>query len=293
MKKVILLVLFCSFIFQLQAQESESKPQTIQPTIMVIPFVAKNQSIRKKLESDNNILVAVTKVKEGFDNRGVNTIDLRAKLKQLSNIDVMESDAETTEKDEVLRLSGADIYVEVQSKKNYSGSGNSVSLILTAFDAFSGQSLSNKVSNSPSFYTKNFEKLTEKAVESVIEEFLNTIQVKFDEIRENGRSLVLTIGMNEESEIDFDKEYNDGADLLSDLIEDWVEENAYKGYYHMQGITTTKMIFDDVRVPIKELKMGKSYRVSHFVRKLRKFLRNLDLKFDRSIQGNNIVITIK
>ena len=287
------LIILLLFTPKTYSQNSANENKTIQPTIMVIPFVAKGESVRSKMESDNNILVAVTKVKEGFDKRGVNTIDLRAKLKQLSNIDVLEEDAQTSDKDEVIRLSGADIYVEVQSKRNYSHSGNSVSLVLTAYDAFSGQSLANKVVNSPSFYTKNFEKLTEKAVEKTIDDFLNTIQTKFDNILENGRSLVLTIGIAEDSEIDFDKEYNDGNDLLSDLIEDWVEENAFKNYYHMQGTTKSKMIFDDVRVPVKDAKTGRSYKVSSYVRKLRKFLRSLGLKFDRTVQGSNIVITIK
>ena len=289
MKNILLFLMILTLSNETFSQESK----TIQPTIMVIPFVAKGQSVRKKLENDNNILIAVTKVKEGFDKRGVNTIDLRAKLKQLSNMEVLEEDARTSDKDEVIRMSGADIYVEVQSKRNYSRSGNSVSLTLTAYDAFSGQSLANKVANSPSFYTKNFEKLTEKAVESVIDDFLNTIQIKFDEMLKNGRSLVLTIGISEDSDVDFDKEYNDGDDLLSDLIEDWVEKEAYNNYYHIQGTTKTKMIFDDIRVPVKDPKTGRTFKVSSFVRKLRKFLRSLGLKFDRSIQGNNIVITIK
>jgi len=290
MKKSILLVLFLISTLA-YSQETTSEKKTIQPTIMVIPFVAKGQSVRAKLEHDNNILIAVTKVKEGFDNRGVNTIDLRAKLKQLSNTEVLEEDAETTDKDEVIRLSGADIYVEVQSKRNRSRTGNSVSLTLTASDAFSGQSLANKVANSPSFYTENFEKLTEKAVEETIDEFLNTIQTKFSDILKNGRSVVLTIGVTEDSETNFDTEIND--DILSDLIEDWVEENSYNNYYHIQGTTKTKMIFDDIRVPVKNPKNGKTYRVSSFVRKLRKFLKKQNIKFDRSIQGNNIVITIK
>jgi len=290
MKNLVVLIIVL-FTISVYGQNAETEAKIIQPTIMVIPFVAKGQSVRSKLEHDNNILIAVTKVKEGFDNRGVNTIDLRTKLKQLSNTEVLEDDAETTDKDEVIRLSGADIYVEVQSKRNYSRSGNSVSLTLTASDAFSGQSLANKVANSPSFYTKNFEKLTEKAVEKTIDEFLNTIQSKFSEILKNGRSLVLTIGVMEDAETNFDTEIND--DLLSDLVEDWVEENAYKNYYHMQGTTKTKMIFDDIRIPVKDPKNGKTYRVSSFVRKLRKFFKKLNVKFDRSIQGNNIVITIK
>lgn len=275
----------------LYSQNDTPSKTTIQPTIMVIPFVPKGESLREKLEKDNSVLVAVTKVKEGFDNRGVNTIDLIAKLKQVSNTEILEDEAYTSEVDEVIKMSGADIYVEVQSKKNHSSSGNSVSLVLTAYDAFSSQSLANKVENSPSFYTENFDKLTEKAVETVIDDFLNVIQQRFNNILENGRSMIITFGINPESEVNFNNEYNDSSDLFSDLIEEWIEKNSYKNYYHLQGTSKTKMIFDDVRIPV--MVNGESYKLSAFVKSLRTYLNSLGLKFDRNIQGNNVVITFK
>ena len=149
-----------------------------------------------------------------------------------------KSDAVDDIKNQVIELSGADVYVEVESQINRSNLGNSVTVILTAFDAFSGQSFSNKVANSPSFYTEKFEKLIEKAVDSVIEDFLNTIQSKFDQIVENGRSIVLNVSINGEAEIDLDSEFDD--ELLSDLIELWIQDNAFKGYYHLQGMTSSK-----------------------------------------------------
>ena len=155
MNRIIVFLFLCSY--SLIYSQSESPP-TLQPNIMVIPFTQKGQSLRKKFETNEYVRVAITKVKEGFDNRGVNTIDLRAKLKQVSNIDILEENAVDDIKNQVIELSGADVYVEVESQINRSTRGNSVTVILTTYDAFTGQSFSNKVANSPSFYTNKYEK---------------------------------------------------------------------------------------------------------------------------------------
>lgn len=282
------------FVMPAQAgtsRDPKEQHSSVQPTIMVIPFTPKGESLRKNLESDEHLRVAITKVKEGFDNRGINTIDLRAKLKQLSNIDALEADAVDDIKNQVIELSGADVYIEVESKINRSNTGNSVTIVVTAFDAFNGQSLANKVSTSPSFYTEKFDKLIEKAVDNVIEDFLNTIQSKFDLIVENGRSIVLNVSIAEGSEIDLDSEFD--KDLLSDLIEFWVEENAYNNYYHLQGMTTSKMIFDDIKIPLLDPETGNTYRVTHFAAKFRRYLRELDLEVERVVQGSNLVFILK
>ena len=60
------LLCFCALIAQ-TTPETQPKPATIQPTIMVIPFAAEGQDWRKVLESDLNLRVAAAKMKEGFD----------------------------------------------------------------------------------------------------------------------------------------------------------------------------------------------------------------------------------
>lgn len=294
MKKQILhcLALIVSAAVNLMAQSGTTPAPKIQPTIMVIPFVKENQDMRTILENDVNLRVAVAKVKEGFDNRGFNTIDFRAKVKQLNNDKAMELENKSSLKQEVIELSGADIYIETEATVNRSDGGNSVTVIITAFDAFSGFSLSNKVKTSPKFYTENYEKLTEKACEGMVEDFLNTLQAKFDEIVENGRIATMSITFAEDSENDMDKEVGDPAEMLSDKIESWMEKNAYKGYFHTQGVTATKMLVDEVRVPFKDTN-GNNYRISKFAGEFRNYLKSLGLESSRDIQGNKIFITIK
>lgn len=263
----------------------------VQPTIMVIPFVKEHENIRDILESNVNKRVAITKVKEGFDNRGVNIIDFLAKVKQLQTDRAFEMENRTSIKQQIVEMSGADIYIETEVSVNYSERGNSVTIILTGYDSFSGHSLANKVCSSPRFYTDDINKLTEKAVEACIEELLDTMNEKFGDMIENGRSLSLNITFSEGSAFDMDSEVGDDNQLLSDAIEDWLTENAYKNYFHTQGVTATKLIVDDVRVPLRD-ERGNSYRTSKFAAAFRNHLKSLGLDSSRDIQGTRIFITI-
>jgi hypothetical protein len=267
------------------------KTKKVQPTIMVIPFVQESQDMRNVLESDINLRVAVTKVKEGFDKRGFSTVDFRGKLKQLSNDKAMELENQTSLKQEVIEQSGADIYVETEAKPIKTGSGNSITVIVTAYDAYSGLALANKVGNSPKFYTDNYEKLTEKAVEGLIEDFLNTMQLKFDEMVENGRIASLNITFSEGSSMDMDTEIGETGKLFSEVMEEWLEKNTYKSYFHLQGTTATKLIVDELRLPFQD-EEGKTYRPTKFAASLRNYLKTIGLESERDVQGSKIFITI-
>ncbi|HFA50149.1 MAG TPA: hypothetical protein ENJ95_14155 [Bacteroidetes bacterium] len=294
MKNIFFLFFLSAFCAAPAFSQSETSPAgaaaTIQPTIMAIPFVAQGQSIRAGFEKNELVRIAITKVKEGFDNRGVNTIDFRAKLKQVNNNEVLTDEQKSSLKDEVINLSGADIYVEVEANKKTSKTGNSVSVIMSAFDAVSGESLANKVATSPKFHTDNFEKLVEKAVESEIENLLNTIQAKFDDIRKNGRTMTLQVGVSADADFDMDMETPDG-NLLADAVENWVADHAYKGYYHVQGSTENKIVFDIVKIPLKDDR-GRNFRVSKFAALFRNYIKDSGLQASRTIQGNNVVITL-
>lgn len=283
-------LIFILFLSTLTLSAQDEQP-TIQPTIMVIPFAKEGASTRQMYEYSELNRIALTKVKEAFDQRGVNTIDFRAKLKQLQNSEALTDDQELTLKDEVIKMSGADIYVEIEANKDYSSSGNSVTTIMTAYDAFSSESLANKVSSSPKFQTDNFEKLTQKAIEAEVDNLLNTIQEKFNLILENGRTITMEVGIEIGSDINLDSEVDDSGYYLSELIEEWVADNALNGYFHLQGQSETKMIFDIIKVPIKDPN-GNNYRVSKFVIDLRNFMKERGVKVDRTITGSAITVTL-
>lgn len=290
MNRLLFTVLF-SFIgfFAVKAQEVE----TVQPKIMVIPFTKAGEDIRTILENDVNKRITLAKIKEAFDSRGFNTIDFTARLKAISQNTVFNSDNQSDLKSQLIEMSGADIYVEAEMDILLSSSGNLVKVIISAYDISTGASLANKVGESGKFYTDDIGKLASKAIETCAEDFLNTIQLKFNDIVENGRSLMIHFGFDQNSSYSMSSEVGEQGLLLSDEIELWMEENAYKSNYHIQGTTDKQMIFDDVRIPLKDPNNGTNYNANKFALGIFKFMRGLGLQIQRDIKGSTIYITIK
>ena len=53
------------------------------------------------------------------------------------------------------------------------------------------------------------------------------------------------------------------------------------------------MIFDDVRIPLKDENTGNNYNPNKFALEIFKFMKSLGLNIGRDIKGNTIYITIK
>lgn len=266
---------------------------TVQPKIMVIPYTKEGEDLRTVLEDDENKRIAITKIKEAFDSRGFTTVDFVAKLKAAKDNNVFTSDNQTDIKSQIIQMSGADVYVQAEVIVEESQTGNSVKLILTAYEASTGNSLSNKVGESGKFYTDDFNKLASKAVESCVEDFLNIMQTKFTDIVNNGKSVVVDISFDAGSQYKMSTEIGSDGLPLSDQIEMWMEENAFKNNYHIQGTTDLKMIFDDVRIPLKDQATGNNYNPNKFALELFKFFKGLGLQPAKDVKGSTIYITIK
>ena len=238
-------------------------------------------------------LIAITKIKEGFDSRGFTTVDFVAKLKAAKDNSVFTSDNQTDIKSQIIELSGADVYVQAEVSALKSETGNSVTLVLSAYESSTGNSLANKVGQSAKFYTDDFGKLAAKAVENCVEDFLNVMQAKFTEIVNNGKSVVVDISFDAGSEYKMSSEI--GADKLplSDQLELWMEKNAYKNNYHIQGTTDVKMIFDEVRIPLKDPVTGNNYNPNKFALELFKFFKGLNMQTSKDVKNSTIYMTIK
>lgn len=282
---VILVTIFFSCIALAQTA-------TVQPKIMVIPYTKQGEDIAHVIENDVNKRIVLTKIREAFDSRGFTTIDFSAKLKSLSRADGLSQGNQTDLKSMIIQQSGADIYVEAEMDILLSSSGNSVKIILTAYDISTGGSLSNKVGDSGKFYTDDIGKLGSKAVEKVADNFLDIIQVKFTDIVNNGRSINMTFGFEATSTISMATEIGNDGLTLADHLELWMSENAYKNNYHIQGTTDKTMIFDDVRIPLKD-ENGNNYNINKFGLEFLKFARSLGLQITRNVANNTIIVTFK
>ena len=288
MKKILAICILAMGVLRLVAQEAV----TVQPRIMVVPFVKQGEDIRTVLENDVNKRIVMAKIREAFDSRGFTTVDFLARLKSLSNTSGLTMDNQSDLKSMIIQQSGADVYVDAEMNVVLSSTGNSVKVIVTAYDISTGNSLSNKVGDSGKFYTDDIGRLASKAIEGCADDFLNTMQTKFNDIVQNGRSISVTIGFDAASAMSMSTEMGGDGLTLADEIELWMSENAYKNNYHIQGTTDKQMIFDDVRIPLKD-KSGNNYNINKFGLEFLFFSRMHDLKITRDITNNQLVITIK
>jgi hypothetical protein len=290
---LILLTFSVKSISQNFTTANEKQIQTVQPKIMVIPYTKEGEDIRTILEADVNRRIASTKIKESFDSRGFTTVDFVAKLKSAKDNNVFTSDNQTDIKDQIIQMSGADIYVQAEVNVQKGQSGSSVTLILTAYESSTGNSLSNKVGESGKFYTDDIGKLASKAVESIAEDFLNIMQTKFTDIVNNGKSIILDISFDSDSKYKMSSEIGSDGLPLSDQIEMWMEKNSFKNNYHIQGTTDLRMIFDDVKIPLKDQTSGNNYNPNKFALEFWKFIKGLGLQPAKDVKGNTVFITIK
>nr|WP_299417522.1 DUF6175 family protein [uncultured Emticicia sp.] len=275
------------------ATNSGGQVATVQPKIMVIPYTKEGEDLRTILEGDENKRIAIAKIKEGFDSRGFTTVDFVAKLKAAKDNNVFTSENQSDIKSQIIQMSGADVYVQAEVIVEKGQSGNSVKLILTAYEASTGNSLSNKVGESGKFYTEDFNKLASKAVESCVEDFLNVMQNKFTDIVNNGKSVIIDISFSADSQTKMSSEIGTDKLPLSDQLEMWMEKNAFKNNYHIQGTTDLRMIFDDVKIPLKDQANGNNYNSNKFALELFKFFKSLGLQPAKDVKGSTIYITIK
>lgn len=297
MKKSILILLLSAFVLGTLAQEPTSDMEFVpypqhKPKMMVIPFTKEGEDIRTILEDDVNKRIALTKIKEAFDRRGYTMVDFFGRVRALSTAKGLGMEQQQDYKTMIIQQSGADIYVEAETDVLVSPTGNAVKIIMTAYESSTGNSLSNTVGESGKFYTDDFGKLTSRAVETCMDGFLDIIQEKFYNIIEDGQSISITIGVGNGSSYLMSSEIGSEGLSISDHLELWMEDNAYKNNYHIQGTTDRQMIFDDVRIPLKD-ENGRNYNINKFGLKLLSFFRSMGISIERSISNNTLVITIK
>ena len=119
------------------------------------------------------------------------------------------------------------------------------------------------------------------------------MQTKFTDIVNNGKSVIVDISFDAGSPHKMSSEIGSDGLPLSDQIEAWMEKNAFKNNYHIQGTTDLKMIFDDVKIPLKDQATGNNYNPNKFALEIFKFLKGLGLQPAKDVKSSTIYITIK
>ncbi len=274
--------------------DSGARPNvlTAQPRVMVIPFTKEGEDIRTILEADLGRRIAISKVTEAFDRRGFSTVDFVARLKAANDIGMFTSTSQSDIKEQLIQLSGADIYVQVEVSTSQLAEGSAATVIMGAYEASTGTSLANKVANSGRFYTSDLERLVQRAVDTSADDLLSTIQAKFSAMLEEGRSILVDVSLQGGIRTTLDNPPVGKDRSLAELLEEWFADNSLRNQYHLQGTTGIRMVFDEVRLPLRDSRTGRNYGASQFGSALAAYCRSLGLAVTRDIKGNTIFLII-
>jgi hypothetical protein len=99
--------------------------------------------------------------------------------------------------------------------------------------------------------------------------------------------------LDQAAKLNFQSEVGTDGDLLSESIVDWMGKNAYKNYDKKGGSTTLKIIYDDVRIPLKDQASGMNYELESFGRNIRKYLKSINVVGTIEYPRGQIIVTIK
>jgi hypothetical protein len=291
-------ILLGNLISYAQNSSTNSGGQTnqIQPSIIVVPFKKEGEKYRQLLEDPIQGFqkrIAISRVKEAFDSRGFTTYDFIAELTKSETAGIFTASSLMDEKDLIVKNSGADIFVVVDINVDKGASGTDVKIILQAYETATARSLTNKDASSGKFYTDDISRLAGRAIDAMKEDFLNVLQSKFTDILNNGRSIYMEFVIDQGAAINFQSEIGDDGDLLSEVIMDWMSQNAYKNYAKRGGSTALKLIYDDVRIPLKDQSTGLNYEIESFGRLIRKYLRTINISSMIEYPRGQILVTIK
>lgn len=278
MKKVTLFL----FVFSTLASIAQTTVKTIQPVIMVLPWVKEGQDMRSTIEDDPNMRTAITVVQDAFLKRGYQTVDFITKFRAEASAAQMTRDAQNSLKEKIIANSGADITVSIDPQVLPGAGCQSVRINLTANDVYSGSNMAAKNPESMCFNV-DVGKLMEKALEAPrdqtkgIESFLNQLNESFGRIVEDGREVNLRIEIKNESSRKFTEDIDDDFNTLNSVIEAWGLKIAYKGYARAIK-TDTHFEFSPIKVPLRDPTTNANFNIQeNLIKPLRRELKALGI----------------
>ena len=270
----------------------------IPPKIMVIPKLKDGQELKAMYDSSANIRIAIAKIEEALLRRKANLVSFDAQLKQVIQNGQMNRAAGNQEdyRSLVLQTSGADIYVEAEVNviRYTQYNANSVSVILTGFQNGTSNLLGVKEGRSRINATEDVGLLTSLAMDTISEGLLDLMQIRFDDIRENGQSIYVQFTLGPNARYTFDSELGSPARMLSECVDDWFQQHTVHGVFNNQGVTSNMLIISDARIPFKNpANPNANYTGQNFYSDINKFMKTLGIQGKREIGTNNkILITI-
>lgn len=264
------------------------------PTVIVVPYKKSGESYKSILENDFDKRTAVEEVKKGFNNAGIRTMDLLSHIEQVIRRGQYEENAGAADSNdkELLLSSNADVYVVVDVKKETKTNGSRVSLILHAHDVATNADWGSQTGGSKNFYSSaDLAALCRYAVEDNINPFLKQILKYYAEPTRVSLQISLLDDPNSNIMTSLQDPECKNGDSVADFLTYWLDENAYGGDYHMQGVVDEEVIFDYIMIPKTDEK-GRKMNPFKFMSNLKRALKTEGIESTTRLEGGTMIITV-
>ena len=271
----------------------------ILPSVMIIPRVKEGQDIRTLVDISPSIRVGMAAVNDAFTNYGFDTKDFESAFKKL----MREMEVNPCDQCGMVELlfnsAAADVLVEVDLQYVPSAAGNKARLIVEANHYSTALSVASEICESNMFYTEDIGALTQSALKktkftdaagtrfSCADEFMKEL-IRFQKklcIKGAVAELQFKIGSDSEYTMDSRIEYADD-ERLKYVLEDWMEENAFKGGYKIANQTDYQMMVEEYRYPC-------DMRDSKIERQLDRFFDDLGMEVSFKRDRGALYVTIE
>ena len=284
------------------------------PTIMIVPSdnwcINNNYTLtfddegskrvlpdyKSALQQNSDLLLVISKLNTLMADRGYPAKNLETELKSLESesaemnmLSSKESGSDVAESpiDVLKRTAKADIIMQLTWTINKVGPKKSITFNLQGLDAYTSEQIAGaQGTGEPSFATE-LPLLLEEAVLAHLDNFNSQLMAYFTDLAANGRKVKINIKTWDNWDEDLESEYElDGEeDELNILIENWMDDNAFKGDYHLADGSETFMKFDMVRIPLYYERKGKQRAMDtkRFVNGLRKYLKKGDTEIESKL----------
>lgn len=298
-KILCLIILGCNFISFGQAKK---------PTLMVVPsdlycnqkgymlnfdnqgVIEKVPDYKKALQSDSELLTAITVIGQMMADRGFPTKLLEQEIKSMeaesaedammtskSGEDIAESPI-----DKLRKKAKSDIIMQTTWIINHNGPKRSLTFNLQAIDAYTNKQIAACQGTGDPTFSTELPILLEESIINQLDGFNNQLQNHFDDLFKNGREITLRCKKWNDSEYDFESDIN--GEELGEIIENWLVDNTVNGRFNTSDATDNMMYFEQIRIPMFNEK-GRAIDARQWTRGLVNYLKSLGVDSKLMMKG--------
>lgn len=266
------------------------------PTLMILPsdnwcmqryftITFDNQGVdvqipnyQQAFQEDMELGAVISKVGELLTKLGYSLKDAEQEIKNVSNriaedyvIQSKTSNSSLAESplDVIKRRAKADIILQLWWKVNNTNLGRAITFTLEAFDSYTSKRIAT-ATGTGEVSNQIVPVLLEEAVKKHIKNFDKQLDKYYQDIKKNGREIVLTIKCWENWENDLETEY-DNEELIN-CIQKWMRSNTVNGNFNLSDASENFAQFEQVRIPLED-SQGNALDARTFITVLQKYLR--------------------